>query len=497
MQTLTTQPERDGVRVIEVRYAPRGNHKLLFRIGPNAPEVICSGPAGTGKSRAVMELLFHYAMTYPGARILICRKTRESITNSIQPIWENQVLPPESGVRLHNRDQRYNFPNGSMVVLAGLNKDTRLFSAEYEIIYVNECNELTEGEWETLNRAIRSGVMPFRQLIGDMNPDAPTHWAARRIAEGKAIHIQTRHVDNPKADAAYMARLKSLTGIRRDRLYLGKWVAAEGQVYPAFEQPMGTHVFDRYPNGSFEPPASWEIYWGFDFGYTDPFVWHDWRKDEDGRLWLHREIYMTGRTIDEHAEDVARITAFDPNPPRALICDWDAGDRAVLEKHLGRRTTAAFKDWEPTFDNVTVRLKVAGDKRPRLMVNRLARLERDPELWDKKYPTSTQEEYAVYIWDKDPTEKKRKIGDRPVDRDNHGMDVTRYVAAHVDQVRRGITAAHPPVGLGQVSRWAGQPGLRVMPSSDGNHSDVPAIPRIVVPKGDRIGFGSWRPRFGR
>ena len=40
------------------------------------------------------------------------------------------------------------------------------------------------------------------------------------------------------------------------------------------------HVIDR-----FHPPAHWTRYWTIDFGYTQPFCFQAWAKDEEGRLY--------------------------------------------------------------------------------------------------------------------------------------------------------------------------------------------------------------------
>lgn len=490
-----------GQHVVEHVYRPRGRHRELFRC--RAPEVVSSGPAGTGKSRAILEYLFWIASTFAGSKILIARKTRESITNSIQLIWEEEVLPPGCGIRLHQRNQRYTFPNGSIVALGGLDKDTRLFSSQWDVIYVNEATELTEGNWESLNRALRSGKLAWKQLIGDCNPDAPTHWIMRRIEAGKITWIQTRHEDNPRADEAYLNRLRSLTGIRKERLYHGRWVAAEGQVYDQWEVPPDTHLFTFYPNGRETPPPDWDVLWSVDFGFTNPFVWQDWRLDGDKRLWLHREIYMTLQTVDQHAARILEVTADDP-PPRAVVCDHDAENRAQLEKHLRHRTTSAFKEIDPGLEAVMVRIRRAGDGMPRLFVRRDALVDRDPELWDRKQPVSTAQEFPVYTWAKRPdgavpTSRTRRRGqDTPIDQWNHGMDAARYAVAWADGLRHGWRPEAIPVGLTQTSRWLSGQGDPSRADASVQPAASVALPILATgARVQRLGFGNWRPRFGR
>ena len=65
---------------IEETYTPYGNMSRLFTC--TEPEIILGGPAGTGKSRGNLEYLNYWAMTYPGCRLLMVRKTRRSLTES-------------------------------------------------------------------------------------------------------------------------------------------------------------------------------------------------------------------------------------------------------------------------------------------------------------------------------------------------------------------------------------------------------------------------------
>src|SRR5579871_192987 len=199
-----------------------------------AKEVVLSGPAGTGKSRACLEKLHICAEKYAKMRGLIVRKTRESLTESALVTWEKKVVPAGhaalTAVRRNFR-QGYQYPNGSEIVVGGMDKPSKVMSTEYDLIFVQEGIELAEGDWEALTTRLRNGKMPFQQLIGDTNPDSPTHWLKRRADAGQTVLLESRHEDNPTVTPEYLATLDALTGARRLRLRFGKWVQAEGQVY--------------------------------------------------------------------------------------------------------------------------------------------------------------------------------------------------------------------------------------------------------------------------
>jgi phage terminase large subunit len=65
-----------------------GAARAIWRSG--LPEVLLSGPAGTGKSRVCLEKLHYCADKYSGMRALIARKTRESITQTAMVSYEQK-----------------------------------------------------------------------------------------------------------------------------------------------------------------------------------------------------------------------------------------------------------------------------------------------------------------------------------------------------------------------------------------------------------------------
>lgn len=393
-----------------------------------APELVLSGPAGTGKSRACLEKLHICACQYPGMRGLLLRKTRESLTQSGLKTFEEKVLPLgwQRLIRFHHEDQEYRYPKGSVIVVGGLDKASKIMSTEYDLIFVQEARELSEDDWESLTTRLRNGVMPYQQLIADTNPDAPTHWLKQRANRGATLLIESRHEDNPTVTADYLSKLDALTGVRYQRLRLGKWAAAEGLVYDDWDP--ARHLIDR-----FEIPPEWPRYLAIDFGYTNPFVCQWWAIDPDGRAYRYREIYATGSLVEDQARAITALSEGEQIVD--VICDHDAEGRATLERHLrlngGRtvKTRAAYKAISEGIQAVQARLRVAGDGLARLFFLRDSLVDRDPGLDAKKLPACTEEEIESYVWD---TSNNRKKGEVPVDKDNHGMDATRYVVAALD-----------------------------------------------------------------
>jgi len=417
-------------------YQPFGTAIDLFN--SREPEVLYCGPAGTGKSRACLEKIHLMAMLNPGCRILIVRKTLVSLTSSGLVTFREHVAKEhiESGeVKWFGGSTQepasYRYKNGSVLVVGGMDKAMKVMSTEYDVIYVQEATELTEKDWDALTTRLRNGKISFQQLIADCNPDMPTHWLKGRCDQGRTKIINSRHEDNPvyfdqstkkptKLGKDYVIGiLSNMRGFMKDRYYKGLWSAAEGLVYEHFNPDI--NIYKALPT----PPESWTRYLSIDFGHTNPFVCQWWAEDEDGRLYLYKELYQTKGLVEDHAKNILAHMGRQREPrPAYVITDHDAEDRATLEKHLGMSTIPAKKTVSDGIQAVASRLKPASDGKPRLYLCRDAIIKRDPLLLDVKKPTSTLDEITGYVWN---TEK-----DVPVKENDHGMDAMRYMVAFKD-----------------------------------------------------------------
>jgi len=402
-----------------------------------SPEVLISGPSGTGKS---MACLFKLAMVADGcaaSRSLIVRKTRASCTESVLVTFENQVLPAGysvmQGVSRENR-HIYRFPNRSEIVVGGMDNPDRIMSTEYDIIYVAEATELTEEDWEKLSTRLgRHQKVPYQQMLGDCNPSAPTHWLKLRCDRKDCKMVESRHEDNPllydrntkawtSVGAQYLARLNNLTGVRKERLRHGRWVAAEGVVYDGWDARK--HLIDR-----FHIPDSWRRIRAIDYGYQNPFVCLWLAVDGDGRMYVYRYIYHTKRLVEDHARQIREYTRREAI--EATVADHDAEDNATMRRY-GVTTRLAHKQIRLGIEAVAARLRDAEDGKPRLFVLRDSLVELDTDLVESGRPWTMEQEFDVYAWPKSST--GRAVREVPVDTDNHAMDALRYAVRYVDGV---------------------------------------------------------------
>jgi PBSX family phage terminase large subunit len=450
---------------IKKRIETRGAARAVMS-GPHArdDELIIAGPAGTGKSFIALYKIHlmcllngkcpkncskEHEHQLRGMKALVIRQTLKSLTATGLVTFREQVAADAIAQGLlkwyggsSEKPAQYIYANGSSIVVGGMDNPDKVMSTEYDIIYYQEATDGTLEQWEKCTSRLRNGRVSFQQMLGDCNPQQPSHWLKKRCDDGKATMLISRHEDNPRLmdergqltpyGQAYLRRLDNLTGVRKERLRYGRWVAAEGMIYTDWRPDV--HLIDRK-----QLPADWPRIWGVDFGYTNPFVWQMWAIDPDGRMYLEKEIYRTQRLVEDHAKDILRVVTTAEGKwkyprPMAIVCDHDAEDRATLERHLGMGTVAANKNVSEGIQAMQARIRIAGDGLPRMFICRDALVERDAELVEAGLPSCTAEEVEGYVWKPGPDGKP--IPDEPLKKDDHGSDAARYVGAYFDLAAR-------------------------------------------------------------
>jgi len=303
-------------------------------------EVILSGPADTGKTLALLTRLHIVASKYPGASLVILRKQQVDTYSTVLQTFINKVINECPWVRGYGgeKPQWFDYPNGSRIWVAGLDKAGKVLSAEHDVIYVNQAEELGLPDWETLlSRATgRAGHVAHPQVIGDCNPSAPTHWIRTRAKQGALTFFESTHRDNPElfdpetgaiteAGKQRLGVLKRLTGSRLMRLFHGVWAAPEGAIYDILDE-------ERHKVAAFEPPPLWPRIVGVDpVGAHIAAVWAAWDA-ENSVLNVYRE-YMEpfGETTGGHVENILKLSTGE------TIFAWVGG---------GPSERQARTDWE-------------------------------------------------------------------------------------------------------------------------------------------------------
>jgi len=400
------------------------------------PELLIAGPAGTGKTYGALWRIHLAALKYPGMRAIMLRKVQEDLTASALVTYQQRVLGSGNfGVRAFGgsklKPAGFQYPNGSEILIGGLDKPEKVMSREYDLVYVNEATEITEEDWENLTTRARWGVMPYQQVFGDCNPQGPGHWLYKRTQRINpetgavfTVMLNSVHEDNPALfdpktndwtdkGRAYISKLDNLTGFRRMRLRGGKWVAAEGVVYPAFNRATHVKAIDC---------AKWSAVLLVDVGTRNPTVVLTLRHGSD-RFHIEREVYRTGMSsddiVDTVCDEAARCKASH------VVVDPSAAGIILSLERRGLQVHKANNEIKSGITTVTTALSC---------------LTVDPSC------NGTITEFETYAYPKGGNAHS----DIPAKVDDHAMDALRYGLMDLTQF---AVKASPAVGVVQQSRW--------------------------------------------
>ncbi len=417
-------------------------------------EVIIAGAAETGKTYAACYFLDWALRNWAGTQAVMARKVRDTINPTVLQTFLKIVSGKLDVVAYGGKKPEwFDYANGSRLWLAGLDDPGKALSSERDIVYINQCEELSVNDWEVLTTRVtgRAGNLPdgMSLMLGDCNPQGKTHWIINRAT----VHLLvSRHKDNPTLFDANGVQtqqgektlriLNNLSEPRRSRLFLGLWVSAEGAVYKDYDSEK--HLIQR-----FDIPNDWPCIRVIDFGYSNPFVcsWYAFNPRAK-YLIRYREIYQTGILVEDHARQIALcegwefdvrqrlVTWHRPIAQReniiATICDHDAEDRATLIRY-GIDNIPAFKAIKLGIEAVQDRLRYRVDTDDYgIYFMQDSLVEIDVSLKEQYLPTCTEDEIEGYVWEQSKDGKPSK--ELPVDKNNHGMDTLRYAVAFIDNI---------------------------------------------------------------
>ena len=422
-------------------YEPHGAAEELFCSSDR--ELLIDGPAGTGKSRSILEKIHAICNDagergYRDLRVLIARKERKSMSESILVIFEQDVMVDGERDFFGRGSRRYreiySYPTGSTVVVGGLDNANKIMSSQYDIIAVFEATEATLEDWEMLMTRLRNNKLDYQQGIADCNPSSPSHWLNQRALEGKMRRLISRHTDNPMlynhiADdwtdvgSEYLARLDMQTGVRRQRLLLGQWVAAEGVVFEDWDTAVHIIEDDKDLNGRFK-----NVIASKDWGFRNPGVTQVWGLDGDKNMYCIAQIYRHEELDDwwiEKDKQLAKEFKID-----AFICD--PSEPGHIERYLNAGLTAIGAD-----NDISVGLRLVAERlqKKSLYFVRGNLRYTDKRLAEAHHPYRTEDEFESYVWEQPKDGRNDK--EKPRDQYNHGCDAMRYACMYAETMSMG------------------------------------------------------------
>lgn len=317
---------------LEIALQPK--QKLFRDAVEKYPVVGFGGARGGGKSAGLRRIHLIRRIEYPGSTGVIFRETYPELEgNHIAPMLEEFPALKEYW---NEQKKKLTLPNGSVELFrhCASVKDTGLYQgAEWHDFAFEEAGNTTEDRIEKLrasNRSSNSNIPARTQLT--FNPGGIGHaWLKRKFItrnfrsneNPNDYHfIKSLLSDNPaltEADPGYRARLLSISNETLRKAWVdGDWDISAGSYFTSLDRDI--HVVKP-----FEIPGHWPRFGAYDYGYAHPCAWLWFASDEDGNIYVYRELVKSRMGLTEQAEAVLEH-------PESESMLWHAGLDAFTKK---------------------------------------------------------------------------------------------------------------------------------------------------------------------
>ncbi len=278
----------------------------------NKDAIICDGAVRSGKTVCMSVSFIAWAFyRFSGESFAMCGKTISSLKRNVitplVPILESLGFESELKVTKNllevSRGGKTNFfylfggrDESSAALIQGMTLAGVLF------------DEVALMPRSFTEQAIARCSVEGSKFWFNCNPEHPHHWFyeqwIKKSKQKNALSLHFTMEDNPALSPEIVARYKSLyTGAFYERFVEGKWVAAEGLVYPMFGKKCIKPAPDSFT----------EYYVSCDYGTANPCSMGLWGKS--GERWYRiKEYYHNSRlakkqkTDEEYYSELKRLT---------------------------------------------------------------------------------------------------------------------------------------------------------------------------------------------
>lgn len=287
--------------------------QLFAKTVEETPITFYGGAKGGGKSKGVRDIMLLRRFKYPGTHGGLFRRTYKELEgNHIRPIFKEFPM-----LRPYWNDSKkiLNLPNGSTLEFCHCEneKDVELYQGrEFEDLAIEEAGQWKEAMVKTLlgsNRSSRKGFKPRCLLTG--NPGGVGHaWLKRLFVQRRftSLEIPSDYAFVPafvtdnaalmENDPSYIRKLESEPNEALRRAYrYGDWDIFAGQFFGEIRREV--HFIKP-----FTIPHHWSRFGAYDFGFNHPAAFGWFACDEDGNVYLYRELVRAGLRVDQFAERI-------------------------------------------------------------------------------------------------------------------------------------------------------------------------------------------------
>lgn len=371
--------------------------------------VICDGAVRSGKTLCLSLSFVAWAMArFSGQSFGLCGKTITSLRrNLLLPLldtlrglgfhYKYTVSDNILVVNTRGRENRFYLFGGKDEGSAALIQGVTLAGALLD--------EVALMPRSFVEQAIARCSVSGSKLWFSCNPGHPGHWFHTewilKAEQKNALYIHFEMRDNPSLSARMLKRYESLySGAFYERFVLGKWVAAQGAVYPMFSREK--HVVSEAPQCS-------RFVISCDYGTRNPASFGLWGEHEG--VWFRlREYYHSGRDTGELKTDEEYCLALEELAVgaeiEAVVADPSAASFIEAVRRRGRfRVVPADNAVADGIRTVSAAL-------------------RSNKLMFCECCENAIREFGLYRWEESSSD------DRPRKEDDHAMDDIRYFCAY-------------------------------------------------------------------
>lgn len=313
------------------------------------------GARGGGKSWAVRVKAAGGALSWPGIRILIIRRTYPELQqNHIEPLIK---LVPQTLASYNGSLRTMYFKNGSFIKFghaqSATSIETEYQGQEYDWIFLDEATQFTEQEFRTLGGCLRGVNEIPKRFYLTCNPGGVGHrWVKRLFIDRdfKLDSLNPEENENPddysfvfatvedntalmnsQGGEAYKQMLSSLPEHLRAAHRYGDWDALSGCYFPEFR--MDTHTC-----APFSIPNDWLRYRAFDYGLDMLACYWVAVDPETERSYVYREYCEKELIVPDAAERILDNTL----PGERISITFAPPDIWNRQKDTGKSMAESF-----------------------------------------------------------------------------------------------------------------------------------------------------------
>lgn len=361
---------------------------------------ILEGSVRSGKTWISLVLWAFWVASMPrDGNHLMVAKTLTSLRRNCLDLLEALIGSKNFTYSLSKKEGRL---FGRLVYLEGVN-DARAESKIRGMTLAGAyCDEITLFSQDFFNMLLSRLSMEGAKLFGTTNPDSPNHWLMTQYIERKheldMLVMKFLIDDNPFLDPKYVENLKKeYTGVFYERFILGRWVIAEGLVYPMFDKNKHVIKAKEEEKGLF--------YISIDYGTLNPCSMGLWQV-YGGKAVRIKEYYHDGRDTKQQKTDEEYYTELERlaggRVIQYVVVDPSAASFIETIRRHGRFSIKKADNSVLDGIRVTAALLNAG----KILIDESCK--------------DCIKEFGVYAWDEKATE------DKPIKESDHAMDDIRY-----------------------------------------------------------------------